>query len=62
MSKFKQYLGDSVYADFDGHGIWLTTENGGASPNNQIFLDGSVLQNFDQYRKWLLEQRGETEQ
>jgi hypothetical protein len=30
MRAIKQYIGDSVYAEFDGCGITLTTENGGA--------------------------------
>lgn len=42
MSSFKEYLGDSVYADFDGFAIVLTTENGdGAS--NTIVLEPQVL-------------------
>ena len=38
----KQYLGDSVYADFDGFGITLTTENG-FGPSNTIYLEPQVL-------------------
>lgn len=38
----KLYLGDSVYATFDGYHIVLTTENGdGAS--NTIALEPSVM-------------------
>ena len=48
MSEDKVYLGDSVYADFDGFGIVLTTENGqGAS--NTIFLEPSVLASLNEY-------------
>ncbi len=40
----KDYLGDSVYAEFDGSGIILTTENGLASdPSNTIYLEPEVL-------------------
>jgi hypothetical protein len=28
MSKFKYYIGDGVYVDYDGYHIVLTTENG----------------------------------
>lgn len=46
----KEYLGDSVYAEFDGVAITLTTENGyGAS--NTIVLEPEVmraLQRFEQ--------------
>lgn len=37
----KEYLGDSVYADFDGYHIVLTTENG-YGPNNTIALEPAV--------------------
>lgn len=40
----KTYLGDSVYADFDGYYISLTTENGlPTDPSNVIELEPSVL-------------------
>ena len=32
MSKYKSYIGDGVYADFDGYGIVLTTEDGISVP------------------------------
>lgn len=39
----KEYLGDSVYAEFDGFGIVLTTENGGGrEPSNCIVLEPEV--------------------
>ena len=44
----KVYLGDSVYADFDGYYVVLTTENGG-SPSNIIYLDPSALEGLRQY-------------
>lgn len=38
----KDYLGDSVYAEFDGYGVTLTTDNGmGAS--NTIYLEPEVF-------------------
>lgn len=37
----KEYLGDSVYAEFDGYGVVLTTENG-EGPSNRIFLEPEV--------------------
>lgn len=48
--KFKDYLGGSVYADFDGHHIILTTENGNGS-SNTIFLDPDVMLALDEYRQ-----------
>ena len=48
MSADKEYLGDSVYADFDGFGIVLTTENG-YGPSNTIVLEPEVLRNLQNY-------------
>lgn len=40
----KTYLGDSVYAEFDGFGIKLTTENGLLlDPSNTIVLEPETL-------------------
>jgi hypothetical protein len=40
----KEHIGDSVYAECDGCGIILTTENGMSDdPSNFIYLDTSVL-------------------
>ena len=50
----KQYLGDSVYADFDGYMIRLTTENG-AGPSNTIDLEPAVLEALDLYRQALID-------
>jgi hypothetical protein len=48
----KTYLGDSVYADFDGFGIELTTNNGlGAS--NTIYLEPQVLDALEKYKEYL---------
>lgn len=41
----KVYLGDSVYAELDGYGILLTTNNGYFDdPRNKIYMEPSVLQ------------------
>ena len=45
----KTYLGYGVYADFDGHHIVLTTEDG-IETTNTIFLDSEIygaLQAFE---------------
>lgn len=44
----KVYLGDSVYADFDGYHIVLTTENG-YGPSNTVYLDASVVVELQRY-------------
>lgn len=39
----KEYLGDSVYAEWDGHGIVLTTNNGyDDDPRNRIVLEPEI--------------------
>lgn len=44
----KSYLGDSVYAEFDGFGITLTTENG-LGPTNTIVLEPEVLRSLNEF-------------
>lgn len=46
------YLGDSVYAHFDGFHIVLTTNNG-SGPSNEICLDSHVVEAFLHYQKRL---------
>jgi hypothetical protein len=38
----KIYIGDSVYAEYDGFGIVLTTENG-RGPSNTIYMEPEVV-------------------
>lgn len=45
-----EYLGDGVYASFDGYQIWLKTQEG-----NAIALEGPVLAALDRYRAYLTE-------
>lgn len=46
----KEYLGDSVYADFDGFHIVLTTEN-----SNTIAIDGEVFAALIRFQKRMIE-------
>ena len=48
----KTYLGDSVYADFNGFHVVLTVENG-YGPTETIALEDEVLFALDEYRKQL---------
>lgn len=48
MTKLKEYIGDSVYADFDGYGVVLTTENG-YGPSNRIVLEPEVICKLNRY-------------
>ena len=44
MSKFeKRYLGDGVYAEYDGYQIKLTAENG-LRVTDTIYLDPNVME------------------
>lgn len=43
----KVYLGDSVYAAYDGAGITLTTENGlPTDPSNTIYIEPEVVRSL----------------
>jgi len=44
------YLGDGVYAIFDGSGIWLHA-NDHATPTDRVYLEPAVLQLLDKFRK-----------
>lgn len=44
----KTYLGDSVYVDFDGYHLVLTTENGGDA-SNTIYLEPTVYTALTRY-------------
>ena len=48
MNKEKTYLGDAVYASFDGYQIWLETSNG-YETTNRIALEPSVMQALAEY-------------
>ena len=45
-----RYLGDAVYASFDGYQIWLCTANG-IEITNRIALEPAVWQELLSYRK-----------
>ena len=51
-SEYEQYIGDSVYLDFDGYYILIYTNNG-LGRQNIIALEPQVIQSFDEYKKWL---------
>lgn len=45
------YLGDGVYAAFDGYHVVLTTgADVSRNPDNTVYLDAQVLAAFDAYR------------
>ena len=55
--KYLDYLGDSVYAGFDGYHIRLMTWNGYPDdPRNEIALEPAVFEALIRYQKWMHEQ------
>lgn len=45
--KAKTYLGDSVYVEFNGYELVLTTENGDLlAPSNTIYLGSDIWRNL----------------
>lgn len=50
MSSNQVYLGDSVYAEYDGYHVILTTRNGLPSdPSNRIAFEPQVLKGLNVY-------------
>lgn len=54
----KVYLGDGVYADFDGYHIVLTTEDG-VRVTNRICLEDQVFENLVRLAKRIWKQEAE---
>ena len=48
MPNFRQYLGDGLYADFDGTQVVLTSEDG-TRATNTVYLEPGV---FDALKRW----------
>jgi hypothetical protein len=56
----KTYIGDSVYADCDGVGIVLTTENGG-DPSNRRYREPETYTAFVEWVNGLRRARRKVE-
>lgn len=54
----RTYLGDSVYAEYDGYMIRLTTENG-YGPSNEIFLEPEVFYELVRFQQVATEKNNE---
>lgn len=50
----KAYIGDGVYAEFDGYYIWLYTSNG-VDESTRIALEPEVLSNLNNFATQLRE-------
>lgn len=57
MSRQKRYIGDSVYVDFDGWSVILTTENDESGPSNIVVLEPSVWAALVEYVRGLEKER-----
>lgn len=63
MSRKPRYLGDGVYASFDGYYIWLRTGSHlDAEATNRIALEPSVFAALQQYQRGLGEPEPTTEE
>jgi len=49
-----EYIGDGVYASFDGFGIWLTAENG-MEATDAIYLEPAVLGHLNAFYQLIRE-------
>lgn len=52
-NKFEEYIGDGVYASFDGYQIWLAVNH---HNNKVVALEPNVFENLLRYRDNLIEQ------
>ena len=50
--QFKEYIGDGIYASFDGYQIWLRTSDG-IRYTNEIALEPSVFNALIDYQERL---------
>ena len=46
----KLYLGDGVYAEWDGYGVWLRC-NGENNDRDKVYLEPSVLKSLNEFVK-----------
>ena len=48
----KVYIGDGLYAQYDGYGYWVTSENGiEVLSRNRVYFEPRVLMVFNEYVK-----------
>lgn len=50
LERFNRYIGDGVYASFDGYQIWLAVNH---HENKVVALDPHVAAAFFEYTGWL---------
>ena len=55
-----RYIGDGVYAIFDGYGIWLHA-NHHKNPTDRIYLEPSVLEGINNFYRDQIENEEEKE-
>ena len=53
--KFQEYIGDGVYAIFDGYGIWLHA-NSHDNPTDRIYLEPNVYKSLENFVKRIHEE------
>jgi hypothetical protein len=53
---YEEYLGDGLYADFDGYQIWLAANDRvSGHPTDKVALEPGVIEAFERYIKRLKE-------
>jgi len=59
MEDLKEYLGDGVYALFDGSGIWLHA-NDHENPTDRIYLEPDVLDALNRFNQRCTKREGDS--
>jgi len=50
MKTNKEYLGDGVFIEGDGYGVWLTTDRGaGSHSTDRIYLEPDMVKKLVAY-------------
>lgn len=44
----QEYLGDGVYAEWDGYGVWIYTSNG-IENSDRIYIEQETLQSLNAF-------------
>ena len=59
MEKLIEYIGDGVYVEYDGFGIWLLA-NDHLAPTDKIYLEPEVLEALNRFLERIKDETSKT--